>query len=42
MVIENPLSLLKKYYNVVFVPDISKLAETMKKQGISANMEGIG
>ena len=40
-VIENPLALLKKYYNVVFVPDIRKLADLMKKQGISASMEGI-
>ena len=41
MVIENPLALLRKYYNVVFVPDIRKLADLMKKQGISASMEGL-
>ena len=40
--VKNPLGLLQKYYNVIFVPDIHKLADLMKKQGIDANMEGLG
>ena len=40
-VIKNPLRLLRKYYNVVFVPDIRKLAALMRRQGISASFEGL-